>query len=256
VRGRLELDTGHHQRLRLQIHSDSELVLDDRTASRFATFFAAVDVAPNARLRLLRIQNAGASAHRLTRLKIALGRDSRLDAVTVDLGGAFIRHDLDITFRAPGAEAQLHGLYVAHGSAHVDNHTCVDHRAGHCTSRESFRGIALDKGRAVFNGKIVVHPGAQKTDSEQRVANLILSKGAEIDAKPELEIYADDVKCAHGATFGQLDEDAIFYLRSRGIGEAAARRLLISAFAHEILDRIGDEALRERVAREFEARLK
>lgn len=253
--GRVELDTGLHQRLRLQVDRDAELILDDRTASRFATFFAAIDIAPNARLRLLRIQNAGADARRLTRLKIALGRDARLDVVTIDLGGGFVRHDLDVRLDAPGAEAQLHGLYVAHGAAHVDNHTRVDHHAAHCLSREVYRGIALDKARAVFNGKIVVHPGAQKTDSEQRVANLILSKGAEVNAKPELEIYADDVKCAHGATFGQLDEDAVFYLRSRGLDADAARRLLISAFAHEILDRIGDEPLRERVTRAFEARL-
>ncbi|HZP12611.1 MAG TPA: Fe-S cluster assembly protein SufD [Nevskiaceae bacterium] len=256
IEGRVELDTGKHQRLRLQVNRDAQLILDDRTASRFATFFAAIDIAPNARLRLLRIQNAAADAQRLTRLKVALRRDARLEAITVDLGGAFLRHDLDITFDEPGAEAQLHGLYLARGATHVDNHTRIDHRAAHCLSRETYRGIAVDKARAVFNGKIVVHPGAQKTDSEQRVGNLILSKGAEVNAKPELEIYADDVKCAHGATFGQLDEDAVFYLRSRGLDADAARRLLISAFAHEILDRIDDEAIRDRVTREFEAQLK
>lgn len=255
IAGRVELDTGLHRRLRLQVDRDAELILDDRTASRFATFFVAIDIAPNARLKLLRIQNADANAHRLTRLKIALARDARLDAITVDLGGGFVRHDLDVTLNAPGAEAQLHGLYLAGGAAHVDNHTRVDHRAPHCTSREVYHGIALDKARAVFNGKIVVHPGAQKTDSEQHVANLILSKTAEVNAKPELEIYADDVKCAHGATFGQIDENAVFYLRSRGLDRDAARRLLIGAFAHEIIDRIGDDAQRDRIARQFEAGL-
>jgi Fe-S cluster assembly protein SufD len=256
IAGRVELDTGVHRRLRLQVNAGADLILTDRTASRFATFFAAIDVAPNARLRLLRIQDADASAQRLTRLKITLERDARLEAVTIDLGGGFVRHDLDITFAAPGAQADLHGLYLAAGAAHIDNHTSIHHRAAHCTSRELFRGIARDKGRAVFNGKIVVHPDAQKTDSEQRVVNLILSKTAEINAKPELEIYADDVKCAHGATFGQLDEDAIFYLRSRGLAAAAARELLISAFAHEVIDKIADEPLRRQVTEAFEARLK
>jgi Fe-S cluster assembly protein SufD len=252
--GRVELDTGLHRRLRLQVRNDAELVLDDRTASRFATFFAAIDVAPNARLRLLRVQNADAQAQRLTRLKIALARDAHLEVVTIDLGGGFVRHDLDIALDGPGAEARLHGLFVASGSTHIDNHTRIDHRATHGTSREYFRGVVFDKGRAVFNGKIVVHAGAQKTDSEQRVASLLMSKGAEVNAKPELEIYADDVKCAHGATFGQLDENAIFYLRSRGIDLASARAMLTQAFAGEILNQIGDEALRQRLTKVFLAK--
>ncbi len=255
IEGRVELDTGLHRRLRLQVRGDADIVLRDSGAARFATFFAAIDIAPNARLRLTRIQTAGAQAQRLTRLKIALARDAHLDAVTVDFGGGFVRHDLDISLEGAGAEAQLHGLYLVRGTAHVDNHTRIDHRAPHCTSREFFHGIAFDKGRAVFNGKVVVQPGAQKTDSEQRVANLLMSEGAQVNAKPELEINADDVKCAHGATFGQLDETAIFYLRSRGLSAEAARALLTQAFAGEVLDRIADEALRASLMQQFLERI-
>lgn len=251
VRGRAEFDTGLHRRLRLQVDGEAELLLDDTTRSPFATFFAAIEIAPNSRLRLLRVQDAQAGAQRITRLKILMGRDARLDAVTVDLGGRFVRHDFDVALNAPGAQVELHGLYLAGGQAHVDNHTRIDHRAPHCMSRESFRGLAMDRGRAVFNGKIVVHAGAQKTDSEQRVANLLLSRTAEIDAKPELEIYADDVKCAHGATFGQIDRNALFYLRSRGLDQDSAHSLLTYAFAQEIIGKVAHDGLRKRVTERF-----
>lgn len=255
IEGRVELDTGLHQRLRLEVRRDAELLLEDRTASRFATFFAVIEVAPNTRLRLLRVQDAAPAAQRLTRLKIRLQRDARLEAVTVDLGGGLVRNDLDIELLAPGAEVHLDGLYAPAGQAHVDNHTRIDHRAPNGTSRESFRGLAFDRARAVFNGKIVVHQDAQKTDSEQRVANLLLSDKAEVNAKPELEIYADDVKCAHGATFGQLDESAVFYLRSRGLDAGTARSLLTYAFAKEVLDKIPDEGRRSDLSGRLLARL-
>lgn len=255
LEGRTEFDTGLHQRLRLKVSGDVELILRDTTPSRFSTFFAVIDLAPNARLRLLRTQHADDQAQRITQLKILMARDAQLDAVTVDLGGRFVRNDVQVHLNEPGASANLCGLYAPVGAEHVDNHTWVHHHAPHCQSRESFRGIVNDRARAVFNGKVVVHEGASKTDSETRVANLLLSKTAEVYAKPELEIYNDDVKCAHGATFGQLDENAIFYLRARGLDRDTARGLLTYTFAHEVLSAIANDSLREQVRRRFLDRL-
>ena len=235
LQGRTEFDTGLHQRWRLYVNGEAELVLRDTAASPFALFFASIVLGPNARLRLSREQNAGTDAVRLTRLKISLARDARFEFASADLGGALVRHDLDVSLEGAGAQVQMHGLFAPAGKTHVDNHTRIDHRAAHCISREYFRGLAFDQSRAVFNGKLIVHPQAQKTDSEQRIASLLLSPKAEINAKPELQIEADDVKCAHGATFGQLDEDALFYLRSRGLTLETARTLLTRAFVEPIL---------------------
>lgn len=255
LEARTELDTGLHQRLRLKVTGDVELVLQDNTASRFATFFAVIEMAPNSRLRLLRSQQADSQAQRITHIKILMARDAQLDAVTVDLGGRFVRNDLEVHLNEPGANVELHGLYAPTGSEHVDNHTWIHHRAPHCGSREFFRGVVSGSARAVFNGKIFIHEKAIKTASETRVANLLLSKTAEVYAKPELEIYNDDVKAAHGATFGQLDEDAVYYLRARGLNQDMARALLTQAFAQEIIDHIADEKLRENITHRFLSRL-
>lgn len=174
-------------------------------------------------------------------------RDSRFESHAFSLGAALARNDITTTFDAPGGEATLNGLYLADGNRHVDNHTRIDHRKPHCTSREHYRGVLDGASRAVFNGKIVVHPGAQKTSAFQANHNLLLSREVEIDTKPELEIYADDVKCNHGATVGQLDEKQLFYLRSRGIDEAVARSLLVHAFSQELIERIRAGALRTRL---------
>lgn len=241
LQGRTEFDTGLHQRWRLHINGEAEIVLRDSAPSPLALFFASIVLGPNARLRLSRVQDASAHAVRLTRLKISVARDARVEALTVDLGGQLVRHDLDVSLDGPGAEVQMHGLFAPAGKTHVDNHTRIDHRAAHCSSREYFRGLAFDQSRAVFNGKIIVHPQAQKTDSEQRIASLLLSPKAEINAKPELQIEADDVKCAHGATFGQLDENALFYLRSRGLALDTARTLLTRAFVEPVLSAMNGE---------------
>ena len=247
-----------HLRHRIRLEAETEAVVILHHTGRgeyFTTQVTEIELGANSQLTLYRLQDESESSYHLAQTQATLGRHSRLKVVTVDLGGGLSRHDLNVSLVEPGAEAQLHGLYAPAGKAHVDNHTRVDHRAEHCVSREYFRGMAFDQSRAVFNGKIVVHAGAQKTDSEQRVANLLLSKGAEINAKPELEIYADDVKCAHGATFGQLDEDAIFYLRSRGLDQESARALLTYAFAQEVLDKIEHEELRQRIVGRFARRL-
>lgn len=235
ISGRRQFDSGHHQRLQLKINTAAELRLTDETRAGFSTFFADIDVASGASLKLVRLQNAAAGAQRISRIRVRLQRDAQLEAHTVDLGGRLIRHDFEVSLDGPGAGVTLHGLFAPGGTTHVDNHTRIDHRAPHCSSREFFRGLAFDRSRAVFNGKIMVHPHAQKTDSEQRIASLLLSPKAEINAKPELQIEADDVKCAHGATFGQLDDDALFYLRSRGLTADTARALLTQAFVEPIL---------------------
>ena len=249
------LDTGLHQRLRLKVSGEVDLVLEDLTPSRFSTFFAVIELAPNARLRLTRTQQADAQAQRITHLKIQMARDAQLEAVTTDLGGRFVRNDLYVHLNEPGAGVRLHGLYATAGTEHVDNHTWIHHHAPHCQSREFYRGVVSGSSRAVFNGKIFIHEKAIKSDSETRVANLLLSKTAEVYAKPELEIYNDDVKAAHGATFGQLDEDAVYYLRARGLNEDMARALLTQAFAGEIIAQIKQEDLREQVTRRFLDRL-
>jgi Fe-S cluster assembly protein SufD len=154
-----------------------------------------------------------------------------------------------------GAECTLHGLYVATGDALVDNHTTIDHAKPHCPSHEIYKGILAGRARAVFNGKIVVRPDAQKTDAKQTNKALLLTDDAQINTKPQLEIFADDVKCTHGAAIGQLDEDAMFYLRARGIAEPAARNLLIHAFAGEILAGVRSPLVRERLERAMEEQL-
>ena len=159
-------------------------------------------------------------------LQARLARDARFASRTLTFGGALVRNDLGALLAAPGAECQLDGLFLGSGERLVDNHTLVDHAEPRCTSRELYKGILADRSRGVFRGRIVVRPDAQQTDAQQSNANLLLGAGAEIDTKPQLEIWADDVRCSHGASIGRLDEDALFYLRSRGIGEDAARDLL------------------------------
>jgi Fe-S cluster assembly protein SufD len=159
--------------------------------------------------------------------------------------GKLVRSDTNVCLAAEHAECTLNGLYIANGHQHIDHHTLVDHAKPHGTSRECYKGIIGDQARAVFNGKVYVHPDAQKTNAQQSNKNLLLSDQAEIDTKPQLEIYADDVQCAHGTTVGQLDEDALFYLRSRAIPETAARNMLMYAFARDIIERVSLEPLRE-----------
>lgn len=241
-----------HQRHRIELGENAEATVLfqflGRGGGRFGTQTIDVRLAAGARLTLYRVQDETADATLLTRIDARLGRDSRLEAVAVDCGGGLVRHDFNVVLAEAGAEATLSGLYMPAAGGHVDNQTRISHAAPHCRSRELFKGIVDARARAIFVGKVVVQPGAQKTDSEQRVANLLLSRKAEVNAKPELEIYADDVKCAHGATVGQLDEKALEYLRSRGIGTDEARALLLHAFGVEVLERIGIPALRRSLA--------
>jgi len=243
--------TMSHQRHLIELGDEAQatVLLDfaGDGGERLATHFFDVRLGRNAKLTLFRVQNEAAGGTLVTRIDTRLSRDAKFEAVTIDLGGGFIRHDLDVSLAESGAETTIAGLYAQAKHSHIDNHVRAVHAAPHCTSRMNYRGLVDEKTKAVFNGKVVVQPGAQKTDSEQRIANLLLSRKAEVNAKPDLEIYADDVKCAHGATVGQLDEIALAYLRSRGIDKDTARAMLLRAFALQILDRIEWPALRARI---------
>ncbi|HEY4542333.1 MAG TPA: Fe-S cluster assembly protein SufD [Noviherbaspirillum sp.] len=202
-----------------------------------------------------KLQQEGQHAFHVARLGAFQQRDSRFASHSISLGAALARHDILARFDGTGCEAALDGLYLAGHDQHVDHHTCVDHRLPHGTSRENYRGVLDGRAHAVFNGKVIVRPGAMKTDASQSNHNLLLSREAEIDAKPELEIYADDVKCNHGATVGQLDAQQLFYLRARGIDEAAARAMLVHAFVHDVVSRIRLDALRRHLEDILLARL-
>lgn len=203
-----------------------------------------VALGPGAMLQHYRLQEEASESFHLGVLAAKLDRDAALVSHNLSVGGRIARLDLDVELSAPGARVEMNGLYVVGNGQHADSHTRVDHAAPHTTSDELYRGVLSGRSRAVFNGKAVVHPGAFGTDAVQANANLLLSPQAEVDTKPELEIYADDVKCAHGATTGQLDTAALFYLRSRGIDEDTARTLLTFAFADTVLARMGLAALR------------
>ncbi|MEM6985058.1 MAG: Fe-S cluster assembly protein SufD, partial [Pseudomonadota bacterium] len=182
-------------------------------------------------------------ARQIGRVATRQEQDSRYNAYLAVIGGEFNRLDFGLDIQGSNCESNLYGLYMCRQSEHTDIHLAVDHAVPHCDSQEVFRGVAAEKGKAVFNGRIHIHPDAQKTNAELSNRNLLLSRTAEINTKPELEIYADDVKCAHGATVGQLDAEALFYLRSRGTPLEAARSLLSYGFINEVLLAIPDESL-------------
>lgn len=200
-----------------------------------------------ARVEHLRFQEESIQALHFGLLRTVLGPNTRLFAHSISLGASLFRYHLDPTLDGEGAECVLNGLYLVKGRQLADHHMVVEHAKPHGASHEYFNGILADQARGVFHGRILVQPGAQKTDAKQTNKNLLLSDSAQANTKPQLEIYADDVKCTHGATIGQLDRDAIFYLRARGIPLDIARRILIHSFAGEITDRIQAPAVREEV---------
>src|SRR5262249_5505653 len=189
------------------------------------------------------LQEQGAEAFHLTTVHAALGRDSAFDTCGATFGGRLARTTLTLEVAGEGGRGAINGLYVVDGRQHVDHHVTVDHAVPRCASRQLFKGVLDGTARAVFNGRIIVRPDAQKTDATQTNKHLLLSDGVEVDSKPQLEIFADDVKCTHGAAEGQLAPEALFYLKSRGLGEETARALLTYGFAHEVLDRVAVEPL-------------
>jgi Fe-S cluster assembly protein SufD len=198
----------------------------------------------SARFDHCKIERESAGVFHVGRMAVRQARDSQLASSTVTFGSRLARHDLHVLLDAEGASCALTGLYVVGGRQHVDHHTVVEHAKPHGTSRQLYKGVLDGHARGVFNGRVIVRPGAQKTDAHQTNKNLLLSEGAEVDSKPQLEIFADDVKCSHGAADGQLAPDALLYLKSRGLGDEGARALLTYGFASEVLARIGSEALR------------
>jgi Fe-S cluster assembly protein SufD len=198
----------------------------------------------NAVLDHTKFQRESAAAFHLATLTAHLDRSSTMTSRALTMGARIARNDIVITLDGEGAECTLHGLYVAGGESLVDTHTTIDHAKPHCPSHEIYKGILAGHARAVFNGKIIVRQDAQKTDAKQTNKALLLTDDAQVNTKPQLEIFADDVKCTHGAAIGQLDDDALFYLRARGIAEPDAKHMLIEAFAGEVLNGVSEPSVR------------
>ena len=216
-------------------------------AEYFTNAVTEIYTGAGASLEHYKLQQESLRAYHIAYTNLRQDRDSRIESHAISLGGALARNDIHGDLAAPGASVELSGLYLAGGRQHVDNHTHIDHLQPNTTSRENYRGVLDGHARGVFNGKVVVHQDAQKSDARQANSNLLLSDNAEVDTKPELEIYADDVKCSHGATIGQLDDAMLFYLRSRAIDVETARSLLTFAFADEVIRKIRLEAVRNRL---------
>jgi Fe-S cluster assembly protein SufD len=214
-----------------------------------------VVVAEGARVDHYQVQDQPGNAFHFAAVAAEEERDARFHSHSTALGAAISRNDVRVRLCGEGAEAKLVGLYMTDGKRLVDNHSLVEHAKPHGTSREVFKGVLDGESRAVFGGRVRVLDGAMKTDAHQMNSNLLLSRDATVDTMPQLEIYADDVKCGHGGTVGQLDPDSLFYLRSRGLPLERARSLLIYAFAREMVDLVKPAALRAQVGRLVAARL-
>ena len=248
---RIEIDVA-----RLGSASFIEYQVSGGDGDLYANVAVDLTLADGASADYVRIQDRGAQHNQTGYHGIELGRDARLRKTSFDLGGKLVRNDLVVNISQPGAEAEFGGLYLVGDRQHVDNHTRVDHRVGPAVSRQEYRGILAGKARGVWNGKAIVHEGADGTDAEQSNHNLLLSQNAEINAKPELEIYADDVKCSHGTTVGQLDETALYYLRTRGLDRSEARQMLTRAFALTIVGRSPIAQIEDYLLEQIDARLK
>ena len=197
-----------------------------------------VQLGAGARLQHFKVQRESTGAFHVATTNAELGANASYDATTINLGAALSRHTIDVMMDHEGAECWVDGLYMVDGKQHTDTHSMIDHRQPHCTSHQLYKGILDGKSRAVFNGKVFVRHGAQLTNAQQTNKNLLLSNEAQVDTKPQLEIFADDVKCAHGAAIGQLEEDELFYLESRGIRPELARNVLTYGFAEEVIEKI------------------
>jgi Fe-S cluster assembly protein SufD len=210
----------------------------------FTNAVTEIVVGENAIVEHVKLEEESPDSYHVATIQVYQGRNSNFKSHNISLGGLLVRNDVNGVL-STGCEGTLNGLYLTKGRQHVDNHTALDHAAPHAASHELYKGIMDGASSAVFNGKILVRKDAQKTDAKQTNKNLVLSENAVINTKPELQILADDVRCTHGATVGQLDEEALFYLRARGIGQTDARDLLIYAFARDVIDRIGIPSVRE-----------
>jgi Fe-S cluster assembly protein SufD len=210
----------------------------------------------NSKVERIKIQNESKQAFHIAASQAIQERDSRFIDQNISLGSTLTRNDINTKFIGENGSCELNGMYSGNHEQHIDNHTTIDHAKAYCESHELYKGILDEKAAGVFNGKIFVRPDAQKTNAIQSNNCILLSDQATIDTKPQLEIFADDVKCTHGATVGQLNEDAYFYMRSRGIEKSNARKLLIYAFASEVIDKINFEPVREKVLELFSDKLR
>jgi Fe-S cluster assembly protein SufD len=215
-----------------------ESYLSAGNAAYFTNAVTEILAGDNARVEHVKLQDEAAGAYHIATIAGEFGRTSHVKVHSFALGARLSRNNIRVRLAGEGLECILNGLYLTRGEQLADHHMIVEHAQPHCASHEYFNGILDDKSRGVFHGRIYVHPVAQKTDAKQTNKNLLLSNNACANTKPQLEIYADDVKCTHGATIGQLNAESIFYLRTRGMGEETARRMLIHAFAGEIIERI------------------
>ncbi len=236
------IDIGENSRFNL---IEQQIGLGKRTY--FSNIITDLRASRNTAIKYIRIQNEAVTGNQISHTQISQAVDSRVESTVITLGGQLIRNELDFKLAGAGAFGKLCGLYLGRGNQQIDNLTTIDHVHKECSSHELYKGILDDKSQAVFNGKIIVQHDAQKTDASQINRNLLLSDKARVNSNPQLEIYADDVKCSHGSTTGALDPDALFYLQSRGISATEAQTLMINGFANEVIDSITDDTTRELV---------
>lgn len=239
----------YHPRLLLVAGRKSQVTLSETYAgighgSGFTNAVTEVSAGPGSVIEHYKVQRESTRGFHLATVEVHLGRDAAYTSHLISDGAALSRNDVVVQMLEQGGDCTLNGLYIVSGRQHVDNHTLIDHAKPHCSSRELYKGVLGGSARGVFDGKIIVRADAQKTDARQVNKNLLLSDSALVDTKPQLEINADDVKCTHAATIGQLDPDAIFYLRSRALDPGEARNLLVHGFVHEMIERLRIGCLR------------
>lgn len=243
----------------IHIESGAELTLIESFVNTgekvFSNYVSEKLVEENAKLTCYTFQKEGPASFSVHTNSVKVNAYANYSNTTITLSGELVRNNHNIELAASNCEAHLNGLFLTKGTQLVDNHTLIDHQMPNCESNELYKGIALDKSTGIFNGKIFVRKDAQKTNAYQSSKNILLSDDATINTKPQLEIYADDVKCSHGTSTGKIDTDALFYLKARGIGEESARKLLLQAFAEEVINRIDVDSLREKALDVFEKTL-
>ncbi|SFT79802.1 Iron-regulated ABC transporter permease protein SufD [Lishizhenia tianjinensis] len=223
-------------------------------AESFSNVVLEGSVGVNAGLKVHKLQLEELDMFHISTENFIQEKDARFDINTITLGGLLVRNGLNILVDGENCDTMLNGVYLTKEKQLVDNHTFVDHLQAHCVSDEMYKGVVDDKSKAVFNGKVIVREDSQKIEAFQANGNVLLSRDAEVNAKPELEIYADDVKCSHGCTIGQLDEDGIFYLRARGLGKKSAEQLMTQAFIGEVIERVKNETVQDYIYTQFEER--
>lgn len=254
------VDGMHHQpRLKIVLEEGAQATIIERHDGQGAywkNMSTEIVLGANARLNHVRIQTDTMDAVQTNMVHITMDRDANLNSFSINLGGKLTRHDIHAVLNGTGIECSLNGVSLLKGAQHGDTTIVMEHTAPHCVSNQFYRTLLDDAARGVFQGKVHVHRAAQKTDGYQLANTILLSPKAEMDTKPELEIYADDVKCSHGTTTGALDEEPLFYLRSRGLSEAQARMLLVQAFVDEVIGKVEDEAIQAQIKEMAEAWLK